>query len=65
MKRNMFVIGCTTLLLFGTGCQPAPQAIVTPAPTPVKPQGIPTPEGVTVTPYEHPEIQRQTVPTTK
>ncbi len=46
------------------GCQSQTADTVTPAPA-VHPQGIPTPEGVVVTPYERPDIQHQSIPAPK
>lgn len=56
---NLLVISSFALLC---ACQQANNT----APTPVvQATGIPTPEGMTVTPYEHPEIKRQSIPVPK
>lgn len=59
MKQH--VLGWILLLSIGVlyGCQSA-NHVVESTPVTIK-TGIPTPEGVEITPYEHPDIQRKSL----
>ena len=64
MKKLIVLSLCGCAVFALIACQSAVE--VTPVVAPVaQPQGIPTPEGVVVIPYEHPDIQRQRIPTAK
>lgn len=57
--KYIAVLGLTLVLI---GCQTSPEPVTTPNISPDKPSGIPTPEGVKITPYEQPNIQRKSIP---
>ena len=58
--KHLFCFG--VIVLACTGCQsPAPYVPVTEV-SPVKtPAGIPTPDGIVITPYDYPKIKRQQI----
>jgi hypothetical protein len=65
-KMRNLCVGLSFSVLIFTGCQQTPKLSSTPASSsdvPVKETGIPTPDGVVVTPYDRPDIIREKLPT--
>lgn len=71
LNRKIYHFTCImsfTSFMFLSGCETTPvqstQGIkkTTPQPTHPKAQTVPTPDGIKITPYDHPEIKREKVP---